>query len=73
MFAQRCKGAKVVGGGLSSRENASDLRKIFPFGRNDKKFFFACWRPSDSAQDMLSARKFLKLVLSKISSETIHS
>ena len=48
------------GRGLSSRANARDLRKISPFGRNDKVRHFAPWRPFDFAQDMLGAIKFLK-------------
>src|SRR3990172_11553794 len=36
------KGAKVTGRGPSSRADARDLRKISPFGRNDKGSFFAC-------------------------------
>jgi hypothetical protein len=41
------KRAKVTGRRSSSRANARDLKKIFPFGRNDKEFFFALvasWR-----------------------------
>src|SRR3970282_1089509 len=37
---QRRQGAKVTGRGPSSRANARDLRKISPFGRNDKESFF---------------------------------
>src|SRR4030095_13090381 len=37
------------GQGLSSRANASDLRKISPFGRNDNAFFLC--DPFDFAQD----------------------
>jgi beta-phosphoglucomutase-like phosphatase (HAD superfamily) len=33
--------AKVTGRGPSSRADARDLRKISPFGRNDKGSFFA--------------------------------
>jgi hypothetical protein len=51
---------------LSSRANARDLRKISPFGRNDKVRFFAIWRPFGFAQDMLGAKNFLDLVLFNI-------
>src|SRR3990167_734152 len=39
-LAPRRQGAKVTGRGPSSRANARDLRKISPFGRNDKESFF---------------------------------
>src|SRR3990167_3388704 len=45
--AKNAKDAKVTGRGPSSRANARDLRRISPFGRNDKGSFFAClgsWR-----------------------------
>src|SRR3970040_1213144 len=45
--AKNAKDAKVTGRGSSSRANARDLRKISPFGRNDRGSFFAClvsWR-----------------------------
>jgi hypothetical protein len=34
--------AKLTGRGPSSRANATDLRKISPFGRNDNESYFAC-------------------------------
>jgi hypothetical protein len=39
--AKGAKDAKVMGQSQSSRANARDLRKISPFGRNDKRSFFA--------------------------------
>jgi hypothetical protein len=51
----RAKGAKVMGLGPSSRANARDLRKISPFGRNDKGLSLHAWR--------LGAINFLKVAL----------
>ena len=67
------KAAKVTARGLSSRANARDLRKISPFGRNDKEFFlayFAPWRESiplfeyfSSTEHLRRPRKFSRIVV----------
>ncbi|HEU4346091.1 MAG TPA: HupE/UreJ family protein [Candidatus Binatia bacterium] len=50
-IAPRRQACKVTSEGLSSRANARDLRKIPPFGRNDKACFLGA--DFDSAQGML--------------------